>query len=173
MSHVGICPHMSAHVTRCRHMPTCAGTCVPTAWLWHSLIQATMSNLYLYNRQDPGYNYSLVPNNKMPIKACFFIQQPEQEGGCQKCCKCLCSKVFISHFYQMKESSDKYFDIVTSILSKQTEKNPSNAWCKCLWKLHCDYTAMTVALFSNVCKDINVLQHNYLVITHLFIKMPL
>ena len=43
-------------------------------------------------------------------------------------------------------------------------------WLKCLWKLHCDYTAMTVALFSNVCKDISVLQHSCLVIIHLFIK---
>ena len=44
------------------------------------------------------------PITKMLIKACFLIQPPEQEGGCQKCCMSLCSKVFINHFYQMKAS---------------------------------------------------------------------
>ena len=46
------------------------------------------------------------PITKMPIKACFLIQPLEQEGGCQKCCISLCSKVFINHFYQMKTSPE-------------------------------------------------------------------
>ena len=33
---------------------------------------------------------------KTLIKACFLIQPLEQEGGCQKCCISLCSKVFIN-----------------------------------------------------------------------------
>ena len=44
------------------------------------------------------------PIIKMLIKACFLIQPLEQEGGCQKCCMSLCSRVFINHFYQMKAS---------------------------------------------------------------------
>ena len=43
---------------------------------------------------------------KMLIKACFLIQPLEQEGGCQKCCISLCSKVFINHRYQMKASPE-------------------------------------------------------------------
>ena len=46
------------------------------------------------------------PITKMVIKACFLIQPLEQEGGCQKCCISLCSKVFINHFYQMKASPE-------------------------------------------------------------------
>ena len=46
------------------------------------------------------------PTTKMLIKACYLIQPLEQEGGCQKCCIALCSKVFINHFYQMKASSE-------------------------------------------------------------------
>ena len=46
------------------------------------------------------------PTTKMLIKACFLIQPLEQEGGCQKCCISLCSKVFINHFYQMKASPE-------------------------------------------------------------------
>ena len=46
------------------------------------------------------------PITKMLIKACFLIQPLEQEGGCQKCCMSLCSKVFINHFYQMKENPE-------------------------------------------------------------------
>ena len=42
----------------------------------------------------------------MLIKARFLIQPLEQEGGCQKCCISLCSKVFINHFYQMKASTE-------------------------------------------------------------------
>ena len=44
------------------------------------------------------------PIIKMLIKACFLFQPLEQEGGCQKCCMSLCSRVFINHFYQMKAS---------------------------------------------------------------------
>ena len=44
------------------------------------------------------------PSTKMFIKACFLIQPVEQEGGCQKYCIYLCSKVFINHFYQIKAS---------------------------------------------------------------------
>ena len=47
----------------------------------------------------------LFPPTKMLIKACFLIQL-EQEGGYQKCCISLCSKVFINHFYQMKASPE-------------------------------------------------------------------
>ena len=46
------------------------------------------------------------PITKMVIKACFLIQPLEQEGGCQKWCISLCSKVFINHFYQMKASPE-------------------------------------------------------------------
>ena len=46
------------------------------------------------------------PTTIMVIKACFLIQPLEQEGGCQKCCISLCSKVFINHFYQMKASPE-------------------------------------------------------------------
>ena len=46
------------------------------------------------------------PTKKMHIKACFFIQPLEQEGGCQKCCISLCTKVFINHFYQVKENPE-------------------------------------------------------------------
>ena len=46
------------------------------------------------------------PTTKMLIKACFLIEPLEQEGGYQKCCICLCSKVFINHFYQMKASPE-------------------------------------------------------------------
>ena len=46
------------------------------------------------------------PTKKMLIKARFLIQPLEQEGGCQKCCISLCSKVFINHFYQMKASTE-------------------------------------------------------------------
>ena len=46
------------------------------------------------------------PITKMVLKACFLIQPLEQEGGCQKCCISLCSKVFINHFYQMKASPE-------------------------------------------------------------------
>ena len=46
------------------------------------------------------------PTTKMLIKACFFIQALEQEGGWQKCCISLCCKVFINHFYQMKASPE-------------------------------------------------------------------
>ena len=46
------------------------------------------------------------PITKMLIKACFLIQPLEQEGGCQKCCISLCSKMFINHFYQMKASPE-------------------------------------------------------------------
>ena len=46
------------------------------------------------------------PTTKMLIKACYLIQPLEQEGGCQKCCIALCSKVFTYHFYQMKASSE-------------------------------------------------------------------
>ena len=44
------------------------------------------------------------PITKMLMKAWFAIQPLEQEGGCQKCCISLCSKVFINHFYKMKAS---------------------------------------------------------------------
>ena len=46
------------------------------------------------------------PTTKMLIKACFLIQPLEQEGGYQKCCIFLYSKVFINHFYQMKASPE-------------------------------------------------------------------
>ena len=46
------------------------------------------------------------PTTEMFIKACFIIQPLEQEGGCQKCCIYLCSKVFLNHFYQMKASPE-------------------------------------------------------------------
>ena len=46
------------------------------------------------------------PTTKMLVKARFLIQPLEQEGGCQKCCISLCSKVFINHFYQMKASTE-------------------------------------------------------------------
>ena len=46
------------------------------------------------------------PTTIMVIKACFLIQPLEQEGGCQKCCISLCSKVCINHFYQMKASPE-------------------------------------------------------------------
>ena len=46
------------------------------------------------------------PTTKMLKKARFLIQPLEQEGGCQKCCISLCSKVFINHFYQMKASPE-------------------------------------------------------------------
>ena len=46
------------------------------------------------------------PTTKMLIKECFLIQPLEQEGGCQKCCISLCSKVFINHFYQMRASTE-------------------------------------------------------------------
>ena len=46
------------------------------------------------------------PTTKMLIKARFLIQPLEQEGGCQKCCISLCSKVFINHFNQMKASTE-------------------------------------------------------------------
>ena len=42
----------------------------------------------------------------MLIKARFLIQPLEQEGGSQKCCISLCSKVFINHFYRMKASTE-------------------------------------------------------------------
>ena len=42
------------------------------------------------------------PRTKMLIKVGFRIQPLEQEGGCQKCCISLYSKVFINHFYPMK-----------------------------------------------------------------------
>ena len=51
------------------------------------------------------------PTTKMLIKACFLIQPLEQEGGCQRCCISLCSKVFINHFYQMKARSE-YLNIL-------------------------------------------------------------
>ena len=46
------------------------------------------------------------PIPKMLIKACFLIQPLEQEGGCQKCCISLYSKVFINHFCQLKTSPE-------------------------------------------------------------------
>ena len=46
------------------------------------------------------------PTTKMLIKARFLIQPLEQEGGCQNCCMCLCNKVFINHFYQMKANPE-------------------------------------------------------------------
>ena len=46
------------------------------------------------------------PTTKMLIKACFLIQPLEQEGGYQKCCISLCSKVFANHFCQMKASPE-------------------------------------------------------------------
>ena len=53
------------------------------------------------------------PTTKMLIKACYLIQPLEQEGGCQKCCIALCSKVFINHFYQMKASSECFNTVET------------------------------------------------------------
>ena len=44
------------------------------------------------------------PTTKMLIKACFLIQPLDKEGGYQKCCISLCSKVFTNYFYQMKAS---------------------------------------------------------------------
>ena len=46
------------------------------------------------------------PTTKILIKACCLIQPLEQEGGCQKCCISLCSKVLINYFYQMKASPE-------------------------------------------------------------------
>ena len=46
------------------------------------------------------------PTTIMLIKACFLIQPLEQEGGCQKCCLSLCSKLFIKHLYQRKASPE-------------------------------------------------------------------
>ena len=43
------------------------------------------------------------PTAKMLIKACLPIQPLEQEGGCQKCCISLCSKVFIITFIKWKQ----------------------------------------------------------------------
>ena len=43
---------------------------------------------------------------------CFLIQ-PLEQGGCQKCCMSLCSKVFINHFYKMK-ASPKCLNILMS-----------------------------------------------------------
>ena len=64
------------------------------------------------------------PTTKMLIKACFLIQPLEQEGGCQKCCISLCSKVFINHFYQMKASPECLNILVLKwILDRETQKN--------------------------------------------------
>ena len=49
---------------------------------------------------------------KMLIKACFLTQPLEQEGGCLKCCISLCSKVFMNHFYQMKESPECLYILI-------------------------------------------------------------
>ena len=46
------------------------------------------------------------PTTKMLILACLPIQTLEQEGGCQKSCKSLCSEVYVNHFYQMKVSPE-------------------------------------------------------------------
>ena len=59
-----------------------------------------------YNRQDPGWNCSLVPSNKNAYKGMFPHSTTRARGRCQKCCISLCSKVFINNFHQMKASSE-------------------------------------------------------------------
>ena len=55
--------------------------------------------------------WPMDPIGKTPVRIIIWcpttkmlIQPLEQEGGCQKCCISLCSKVFINHFYQMEPS---------------------------------------------------------------------
>ena len=68
------------------------------------------------------------PTANMLIKTCFLIQPLEQEGGCQKCCIYLCSKVFINHFYHMKASPECLNILINWsqywVDTRQTEKKP-------------------------------------------------
>ena len=78
-------------------------------WLWMFWCRWVMRILvrchsYLSIGKTPVRIILWCPTTKMLIKACFLIQPLEQKGGCQKCCICLCSKVRINHFYQLKES---------------------------------------------------------------------
>ena len=76
----------------------------PKARIFQFLLQHQKSENYPSIGKTPVRIILWCPITKMLIKACFLIQPLEQEGGCQKCCMSLCSKVFINHFYQMKAS---------------------------------------------------------------------
>ena len=89
-------PRDSNFKVRCHHFHK--------AFLSFNDLEGILGGKTLTNRQDPSWNYSLVPNNKNAHKGMFPHSTTMQEGGCQKCCITLCRKVFTNHFYQMKES---------------------------------------------------------------------
>ena len=108
-SHVALCTHIISTHIKYTHKNVITHTCPnfnaglnnPPMKLRHgSIIGKTPVRIILW-----------CPTTKMLIKACFLIQPLEQEGGCQSCCISLCSKVFINHFYQMKESPE-YLNIL-------------------------------------------------------------
>ena len=76
---------------------------MPRSWLFFELVHSLR---VLSIGKTPVRIILWCPTTIMVIKACFLIQPLEQEGGCQKCCISLCSKVFINHFYQMKASPE-------------------------------------------------------------------
>ena len=81
----------SSHIGTVSHLP----------WS-HSADDVTIDCWWRHNRQDPGLKLFFGAQQQKYSKRHVSSFYLEQEGGCQKCCISLCSKVFINHSYQME-----------------------------------------------------------------------